>query len=270
MPSARSIIVAATGAVALAAVVTAVSPLRAQTAAEHVAEGVAAREARDPAAALKHFQAALAIDSLSYQANWEAALALIDIGKATPDEVKSPARDSLYALAEVYARRAVAANPSDAEGHFALANAVGRASLTKGKKERVRRAAEIRSEALRAIQLNPRHDGAYHVLGRWNAEIMRLSGATRFFAKNFLGGDIFNQASWEGAVSNMEKAVELNPRRIYHRLDLAEVYVDRDRYTEARTQLQRVEALPVSDPLDPTYKEQAAELLRKIAGKKDS
>jgi tetratricopeptide (TPR) repeat protein len=254
----------------IAASIIAAGPLGAQTVAEHVSAGVAAREARDPAGALKHFQAALAQDSMDYQANWEAALALIDLGKATPDEVKSPARDSMYALAEVYARRAATANPSDAEGHFALANAVGRASLTKSKKERVQRAAEIRSEALRAIQLNPRHDGAYHVLGRWNAEIMRLSGATRFFARNFLGGDVFNQASWEGAVSNLEKAVELNPRRIYHRLDLAEVYVDRGRYSDARTQLQRVEALPVSDPLDPTYKQQAAELLKKIANRKDS
>jgi tetratricopeptide (TPR) repeat protein len=258
------------GRLIIAAGVFAAAPLGAQTVAEHVAAGVAAREARDGAGALKHFQAALAQDSMDYQANWEAALALIDLGKATPDDVKSPARDSLYALAEVYARRAVTANPSDAEGHFALANAIGRASLTKSKKERVQRASEIRTEALRAIQLNPRHDGAYHVLGRWNAEIMRLSGAARFFAKNFLGGDVLNQASWEGAVSNMEKAVELNPRRIYHRLDLAEVYVDRGRFSDARTQLQRIESLPVSDPLDPTYKQDAAQLLKKIENRKDS
>ena len=258
------------GRLIVAASVLAAAPLGAQNVAEHVSAGIAACQARDLAGALKHFQAALAQDSMNYQANWEAALALIDLGKATPDDVKSPARDSLYALAEVYARRAATANPSDAEGHFALANAIGRASLTKSKKERVQRASEIRNEALRAIQLNPRHDGAYHVLGRWNAEIMRLSGATRFFAKNFLGGDVFNQASWEGAVSNMEKAVELNPRRIYHRLDLAEVYVDRGRYSDARTQLQRVEALPISDPLDPTYKQQAADLLKKIGNRKDS
>ncbi len=245
-----------------------VSSLSAQSAADHVALGVQARAARDPAGALTHFQAALAIDSMNYQANWEGALALIDMGKATPDDVKSPARDSLYALAEVYARRAVAANPGDADGHFALANAVGRASLTKGKKERVQRAAEIRSEALKAIELNPRQDGAYHVLGRWNAEIMRLSGPTKFFARNFLGGEIFDQASWEGAVSNLEKAVELNPRRIYHRLDLAEVYIDRDRYAEARTQLQRVAALPLEDAQDPLYKQQAAALLATIANKK--
>ena len=68
----------------------------------------------------------------------------------------------------------------------------------------------------------------------------------------------------------MEKAVELNPGRIYHRLDLAEVYVDRHRFGDARSQLEQIALLPVSDVLDSTYKEQAAELLRRIAGRKDS
>jgi regulator of microtubule dynamics protein 3 len=250
--------------------VPAVTPLAAQDGVDHVALGVAARDARDPRAALQHFQEALRQDSMNYAANWQGALALIDIGKETSDEAKSTARDSIYAMAEAYARRAVASKPDDADGHFALANAIGRASLTKGKKERVQRAAEIRTEALKAIQLNPRHDGAYHILGRWNAEIMRLSGVQKFFAKNFLGGDVFNQASWDGAVSNMEKAVELNPRRVYHRLDLAEIYVDLGRFSDARTQLQRVAALPVGDAGDERYKQESADLLRAIEGKKDS
>ncbi len=241
----------------------ATSPLAAQSDTSH------ARDALEPATALSRYEAALAADSTDYEANWRAAIALINIGKQTPDSVKSPSRDSLYARAELLARRAVAADPGDAEGHFVLAQAIGRASLTKGKKERVRRAAEIRAEALRAIELNPDHDGAYHVLGRWNAEIMRLSGITRFFAKSFLGAGIFNQASWQGAVSNMEKAVELNPRRIYHRLDLAEVYADVKRYGDARAQLEKVEELPVADVLDPTYKADAARLLARIANRKD-
>jgi hypothetical protein len=99
---------------------------------------------------------------------------------------------------------------------------------------------------------------------------MRLSGVAKFFAKNFLGGDVFNQASWESAVSNMEKAVELNPRRIYHRLDLAEIYIDRGRYSDARTQLQRIAGLPLLDAQDPEYKADAVALLKKIGDRKDN
>ncbi|MEO8199265.1 MAG: tetratricopeptide repeat protein [Gemmatimonadota bacterium] len=237
--------------------------------ADHMALGVSRVQARDPEAALMHFQAALADDSTGYEANWRAALAAIDIGKQTPDTIKSAARDSLYAQAERYARRATLANPAGADGHFVLAAAVGRASLTKGKRERVRRAVEIRDEALRAIELDPRHDGAYHVMGRWNAEIMRLSGFERFFARSFLGGSVFNQASWAHAAEFMEKAVSLAPTNIYHHLDLALVYIDRGRYTEARAHLNQIATLPVVDVMDPRYIEDAGSVLTQIDGKKD-
>ena len=170
-------------------------------------------------------------------------MVLLDLGEQIPDSVKSPERDSLYARAEVLARRAVAADSNRAEGHFALAAAVGRESLTMGKKDRIRRAPIIRDEARKAIALDPRHDGAYHILGRWNAEIMRLSGFSRFFAKSFLGAGIFKEASWDSATADLEKAVELDPERIYHRLELAQVYTDRKRYDDARAQLAQVDSL---------------------------
>ncbi|HET8624621.1 MAG TPA: hypothetical protein VFM14_13745 [Gemmatimonadales bacterium] len=206
-------------------------------------------------------------DSLDYDANWRHALDLVNQGQQIPDSIKSPARDSLYALAERYAGRAVAANPMGADGHFVLGLAIGRASLSKGKKERIRRAIEIRTEAQAAIGLDPAHDGAYHLLGRWNAEIMRLSGLSRFFARSFIGAGIFKEASWQGAIDNLERATQLDPSRIYHHLDLAEVYIDRRRYPDARAQLEIVDTLPPRDLLDSTYKADARRLLEKIAGK---
>ena len=252
----------------MAAVLAAPAAAYAQSAADHIAMARSATEARDPAAALQHYKEALALDSMNYEANWRGALTLIDLGKQIPDTVQSARRDSLYAQAETWARRAVAADSMGADGHFALADAIGRASLTKSKKERVQGAAEIRREALKAIELNPNHDGAYHILGRWNAEIMRLSGITRFMAKTFLGADVFNQASWGGALDNLSKAVSLNPAKIYHHLDLAEVLIDQQRYMEARAQLQMIDTLPVVDVMDPEYKQEAAQRLKEIAGKK--
>ena len=226
--------------------------------------GVAAIEAHDLRTGLAHFEAALAIDSTDYAANWRAAIALLDEGEQIPDSVRSPERDSLFARAEVLARRAVAADSMRPEGHFAVAATVGRASLDMGKKERIRRAKIIREEALRTIAIDPTYDGAYHVLGRWNAEIMRLSGLSRFFAKSFLGAGIFKQASWEAAIANLQKAVELDPARIYHRLELARIYADRKRYQEARDQLSRIDALPDRELLDPLYRDRAAALAKRI------
>jgi tetratricopeptide (TPR) repeat protein len=248
----------------------AASPLAAQaaSASEHVALGTSALEVHDLRTALAHYEAALALDSTNYEANWRAAIVLLDEGEQIPERERSPARDSLYASAERLARRAVAADSMQAEGHFALAAAVGRASLTMGKKERIRRARIIRDEALRTLELDPRHDGAYHILGRWNAEIMRLSGLSRFFAKNLLGAGVFSQASWEEAVSNMEHAVALDPGRLYHRLELAEIYADRKRYDDARAELVQLEALPDREIMDSVYRREAKALAERIANKK--
>ena len=243
-------------------------PLAAQSVADHVALGVAAMQVHDLHTALAHYEAALAMDSTSYEANWRAALALLDEGEQIPDSVKSPERDSLYARAERLAGRAVAADSMGADGHFALAAAVGRASLTMGKKARIRRASIVRHEALRTLEIDPRHDGAYHILGRWNAEIMRLSGLSRFFAKSLLGAGVFGEASWEGAISNMERAVALDPGRLYHRLELAEIYVDRKRYDDARSELAQLAALPDREIMDSVYRRQAEELAARIARKK--
>ncbi len=261
----------------LAALLAAPATARAQTpaspsAAQLVAEGDAAHDARELDQALERYRAALALDSLDYAANWRAARTLIDLGKQVPDTAKDKARlarrDSLYAEAARLARRATEVNPQGADGHFVLAFGLGRVALARSPKERVRLAREIREEALTAIGLDQFHDGAYHVLGRWNAEIMRLPGFQRFVAKQFLGAKVFNEASWDDAVKYLERAVELRPAWIYHRLDLAEVLVDRKRYAEARAQLEAIAPLPIADASDPEYKARAETLLGELDGRR--
>ena len=242
-------------------------PLHAQQAADHVALGIAATEARDLPAALRQFEAALKQDPSNYEANWRAALTLGLMGDPFPMRVKSAKRDSLYARAERYAHRAVQANPAGADGHFALAASLGRAALMVGPEEKVHRATLIRSEALRALAIDPRHDGAYHILGRWNAEVMRLPGIGRFVARHFLGGRIFDQASWPKAIAYMRKAVELAPGRIYHHLDLADIYADTGQPREAEAQLRLVDSLPVREALDSNYRQQAASLRRRLVSR---
>lgn len=102
------------------------------------------------------------------------------------------------------------------------------------------------------------------MMGMWNAEIMRLNGVERFFARNFLGGRVFGQASWKDAVSYMERAVEVDPERLTHRLDLAQIYVSIGEKAKAREQFQRVIDGPRTDVNDPAYKRQAEEALRRL------
>lgn len=249
---------------AASALVLSASSLPAQDAAGHIAMGDAARCRRNPQEALTHFRAVLATDSLHYEANWKASQALTDIGKAMPDAQRAR-RDSTYADAVALAERAVRVNSNGADGHYMMAVSTGRMALTKGPRDRVRYSRVVRDEALRATELDPRHDGALHVLGRWNAEIQRLPGVTKFFARTFLGASIFNQASWDNAVLYFTQSININGQNIYHHLDLAEALVDAGRPSEAVSHLEEVARLPLGcDPQDPEYKRQSAALLTRI------
>lgn len=238
--------------------------LDAQAADSRLTGGIAAMEALDPRAAADSFEAILATDSLHPEANWRAGLALIDVAKRVPDDRRDPIRDSLYRRAEQYARRAVAANPDLADAHFVLGLALGRIGLTLGPRQRIRSAMAVRDAALRALALDPQHDGAWHLLGRWHAEIERLSNLEEFFARTFLGGDVLREASWEEAVRCLSRAVELRPDFIYHRLDLAEVLIELERRAEARPHLQTIARLPAQDVMDHVYRARAQLLLHQI------
>jgi len=214
-----------------------------------------------PDRALALAERALALDTLDYEANWRASVLAVAVGQDEPEGKRTARQDSLYRLAERYARRAVAIDSTDVNGLFALAMALGRAALTHGPRERIAMAGEVYQAATRARARAPGHDGVLHVLGLWHAEVMRVSGVNRFLARNLLGGKLLGRASWDSAVALLAEAVKRDPERIYHRLDLARVLVDRQRYQEARLQLDSLLAEPDRYRLDPRYRREATDLL---------
>ena len=249
--------------------VLAALPLAAQTAAEHIARGDSAQPFLHPDVALRHYQEALALDSLSFEANWKAARSISDVAKQLLGDSLKDRRDSLYSVGRTYAERALRTDSTRAEGHYAVALVLGRLSRTRGGKERVRFAKIIFDEATRAVQIDSTLDPAYHILGAWHAEVKRLSGFTRFFAKMLFGAGFMSRATWDDAVKNLERAVSLNPQHIYHRLELAEVFEDIGQYSKAREQYEKIATLPIADAMDPTYQREAVEYLADIRNKKD-
>ena len=241
----------------------AVLPARglAQSASEHIALGDRDHAAMNAPSALKHYEAAISADPRSYEALWKATREAVDVGEFNGSEAE---RDRLYTLAELYARRAVEANPGDAEGHFHLARALGRKALSLGKRDQVRYAGDVRAQALEALKINPKEPGALHVMGMWNYNVMRLSGMTRFFAKQFLGGKVFDSANWDDAQRYMEQSVALDPNRLVHHLDLARVYEARGDKDRARAQYQATINATASEYNDKHYQEEAARELREL------
>ena len=217
--------------------------------------------ARRPSAALGNYERAVKAEPTSYVALWKASREAVDLGEF---EKNADTRTSLYTRATDYARRAVATNTNDAEGHFHLSRAIGRTALAASPRDRVKFALDVRDEALKALQLQPKHPGALHVLGVWNAEVMRLNGFTRAIAKTFLGGQVLGSASWAEAIRYMELAVAVEPNRLVHYLDLGRVYRDAGRLNEARTAFQAALRAPLQDANDDRYRMSADEELAKL------
>jgi len=241
------------------------------TVAQHIALGDSAHAALVPAQALAHFRAAYAIDTNDYEVLWKTGRELVDIAKQIEGEDDSSRhrRDSLYMAARAFGEAAVRRNPGGADGHFLIGQALGRLSRTKGGKERVHFARIIYDEGMKAIELDSTHDGAYHLIGAWHAEVKRLSWIQRKAAALLFGGGFLAKGNWHDAQAYLEKAVALDPRKIFHRLELGEVYIDLGQYSEARAELRAVSTLPVTDVLDPEYKKEAAQLLEDIKGERD-
>ncbi|HEX9562521.1 MAG TPA: tetratricopeptide repeat protein [Gemmatimonadaceae bacterium] len=234
----------------------------AQSTTELISLGDSAHARFDAQAALNHYQAAIGFDSVSAEALAKASRTSVDLGEAETDRDR---RTALYRQGESFARRAVALDSSRAENWFHLARALGRAALTMGVRDQVKYAVEIRDCGLKALVIDPDHAGALHVLGMWNAEVKRLNGFELFFARNFLGGGVLGQANWKDAVAYLERAVQIDPDRLTHHLDLAGIYADTGEKDKARAAYRFVvEATVRTDVNDPLYKRQAEEALRRL------
>jgi tetratricopeptide (TPR) repeat protein len=236
-----------------ALLLVAFSAANAQSASEFTTAGDREYVAMDGPAALADYEKAIASDPRNFEALWKASRSAVDIGSYAP----AGKRAALFSTAEQYARRALALNPASPEGHFAVARALGKTALAQSVRGRVKYATEIRSQALECLRADPKHAGCLHVMGMWNAEVMRLNGIERLVAKNFLGGKVFASASWNEAERYMEKSVASDPNRIVHHLDLAGVYRDIGDKARQRTELETVLRLPSTDMNDARYKEEA-------------
>jgi tetratricopeptide (TPR) repeat protein len=236
------------------------APLSAQ-AGDHIARGDEAYTALKPVDALAHYEAAVAEDSTGYEALWKASRSLADLAEYEADKGK---RTDMYRRAEQFAQRAVAVNAGDAEAHFHLARALGRVALSHGPKDRVKYGKAVREHALEALRLDPDHPGALHVMGMWHAEVRRLPGIARFFAKSFLGGGIFGSANWGEAVRLLSRAVEVDPQRLAHHLDLARIYRDTDDFEQAWVHYRHVIDGTPTDYNDAHYQREAREELERL------
>jgi tetratricopeptide (TPR) repeat protein len=237
---------------------------------------VSGRASADPAAAVARGDEAYARRHLAAAAGeYSAALAesprdlaalcrLVRAESELAEDTTGDAQHQLVAAALEHGRAAVAAAPDSAQAHVWLAVALGRQAQHEGPRARLALAREIKSEADRALAIDPNLARAYHVRALWNRSLSTLNFFERAAANAVLGG-VPKGASLENAIADLEKAVALEPEYVNHHLELARTYHIAHRDADARREVERALALsPTSSARDGRYQAEARELQSRL------
>lgn len=158
--------------------------------------------------------------------------------------------EEAFARAVSLGRERVACLPGSADVHYVLAVALGLHMELQGIRTKVRMAGEVRDEAGAALELDPDHAGAHHVLGRLYAGIMRMGRVETFVVRRILGGGWMEEASWERAEEHFRRASEGEPDNPFHAMELGTLYMDTGREELAWEELARAISLPERTPED--------------------
>ncbi len=169
-----------------------------------------------------------------------------------------------WAEAVKHAREAVRAAPDSATGHVWLAVALGRQALREGARTRLALSKEVKAEIDRALALDAGIGRAWHALGVWNMKLSSLNAMERMAANAVLGG-VPKGASHENAQRAFQKAIELEPTYVNHRVEYGRLLKELKKSADARRELEKaLELPPTSSALDARYQAEARALLERL------
>jgi tetratricopeptide (TPR) repeat protein len=211
-------------------------------------------------AAFETFRKVVSINPSNYYALWKLSELYSRVGnrQATTEKKKE-----FFMHGRKYAETAIRVNPRGADGYYALAVSMGRLALLQGGKDRIEAVKEIRSNAERAIKLNPSHGRAWHVMGKWHYEVSGLNFFEKTGVRLIYGG--LPPASIEESIQAYEKAKLLEPNFALNFLELAKAYQRSGQTAKAIEQLKRLPAIPEKTADDSRIKREGAKMLRELS-----
>jgi tetratricopeptide (TPR) repeat protein len=165
----------------------------------------------------------------------------------------------LGGVALQYSQRAAELAPDDAEAQLAPAITYGKILPMEDSKHQFEASQRIRESAEKALKLDPHNDLAWHVLGRWHQVLANTSAIKRALAAMLFGS--LPVTTNEEAVRCFKKAIELNPKRPMHHIELGRTYAQMNQNAEARCCIKDGLALPNTEKDDPELKHSGREIL---------
>ena len=168
-----------------------------------------------------------------------------------------------YNTAGYLARKAIKVNETSGDAHCAYAMALGRIYENASSKVKIANSKVIKAEVDRAIQLNPRLAGAYHILGRWHRTIAGFNAFEKAMINAFFGG-VPPGGTYEDALKSFMTAISIEPKFMLHQYELAETYHEMGKDIEAKLWLQKALEINPACIDDEKAKKDGEALLKKL------
>ena len=211
-----------------------------------------------PAVRVKLFQAAALVNSFKdsealavyqdilkavpnhYLALWQATVLSVKIGSRYSDETR---KSAYFDAARQYADRALQLRPEGGESNYAVALALFHQATLYKAGARLEAFRDLRPHVYLATEHRPDLPEAWQLLGRWQYRVSHYNLLERVYSKLLLGGVPEGGNSRE-AMSDLEKAHELDPQNLPFCYDLARMYRYQGRRQRAIAILRVAEKIP--------------------------
>jgi tetratricopeptide (TPR) repeat protein len=178
------------------------------------------------------------------------------------DTAKPMEKLALGDTALAYAKRAAALAPDDPEAQLAVAISYGKLTPFESIREKLDASRVIKNAVDKVIRLDPRSDLGWHVLGRWHMAFADVSPAKRALALLTYGK--LPDSTYEDAARCFEKAIQLNPNRLMHYIQLGRAYAHMGRGNDAKRLITTGLAMRETEKDDPETKRLGRELLASL------
>jgi tetratricopeptide (TPR) repeat protein len=206
------------------------------------------------AAALERKIQAVLVENAQHRADPAILTKLADLYLDLGDEqIDAAKRRAAYEEGAKYAGQALVIQERNAQAHYLYAANLGSAAQLKGVMASAMNVAELKTHVRRALELQPDHPPALHMMGMMLDELPRL-----------LGGDA------SAALTYLQRATATDPSYVHARLDLARAYIKRRAFDDARRELGIIVETPPSSLSSDSarrHREEAATLLDSLPGR---
>ncbi|MBV8587434.1 MAG: hypothetical protein JO308_14185 [Verrucomicrobia bacterium] len=159
-----------------------------------------------------------------------------------------------------YAKQAVTKGPNLGEAHLAMAIAIGKMTDFVDNRTKMEYSRTIKSEAEKAVQLDPTLDQGYLILARWNFEMTQLNPVLKGLAQVMYGQ--MPAASESQAIAYFQKAIAAKPDRIENYYEYGDALSRMGKKDEAKAQFEKVLQLPAPGSDDRRMQSEARKQLK--------